>query len=120
MFIGNWLLAFSWDCTFAIEHVYGHHKNACLPEDPASAKRGENIYLFIIKAIFNEHIDGWRIEINRLNKQNLNPLSFQNKMLVGYLRSLTITFLVYVLNSFDKASLKQTALAAITCINGPP
>ena len=46
MFIGNWLLAFSWDCTFAIEHVYGHHKNACLPEDPASAKRDENIYLF--------------------------------------------------------------------------
>ena len=26
MFVGNWLLALSWDCTFAIEHVYGHHK----------------------------------------------------------------------------------------------
>ena len=46
MFVGNWLLAFSWDCTFAIEHVYGHHKNVCLPEDPATGKRGENIYLF--------------------------------------------------------------------------
>ena len=31
-----------------------------------------------------------------------------------------ITFFVYVLNSSDKASLKQTALAAITCIKGPP
>ena len=98
MFIGNWLLAFSWDCTFAIEHVYGHHKNACLPEDPASAKRGENIYLFIIKAIFNEHVDGWRIEINRLKKQNTSALSFQNKMIIGYLRSLTITFLVYIIS----------------------
>ena len=39
MFIGNWLLAFSCDCTFAIEHVYGHHRNACFPEDPASAKK---------------------------------------------------------------------------------
>ena len=47
MFIGNWLLAFSWDCTFAIEHVYGHHKHACLPEDPASAKRGDNIYIYL-------------------------------------------------------------------------
>ena len=46
MFIGNWLLAFSWDCNFAIEHVHGHHKDVCLDEDPASAKRGENIYLF--------------------------------------------------------------------------
>ena len=26
------------DCNFAIEHVYGHHKNVCLDEDPASAK----------------------------------------------------------------------------------
>ena len=24
MFIGNCLLAISWDCTFAVEHVYGH------------------------------------------------------------------------------------------------
>ena len=45
MFVGNWLLAFSWDCTFAIEHVYGHHKNVGFPEDPATGKRGENIYL---------------------------------------------------------------------------
>ena len=36
------------------------HKHACLPEDPASAKRGDNIYLFILKAICNEHIDGWK------------------------------------------------------------
>jgi len=98
MFIGNWLLAFSWDCTFAIEHVYGHHKNACLPEDPASAKRGENIYLFITKAIFNEYIDGWRIEIKRLKKLNIIPLSFQNKMIIGHLRSFTITFLIYIIS----------------------
>jgi len=34
--------------------------------------------------------------------------------------ALLITFFVYILKSLDKASLKQTALAAITCINGPP
>ena len=47
MFIGNWLLAMSWDCAFAVEHVYGHHKNVGLEIDPATAKRGENIYSFI-------------------------------------------------------------------------
>ncbi len=46
MLIGNWMLAFSWDCTFAIEHVYGHHKDVCLDEDPASAKKRRK-YLFI-------------------------------------------------------------------------
>ena len=97
MFIGNWLLAFSWDCTFAIEHVYGHHKHACLPEDPAPAKRGDNIYLFIIKAIFYEHIDGWKIEINRVKKKGFNSFSLHNRMIIGYLRSLTITLLAFII-----------------------
>lgn len=25
---------------FAIEHVFGHHKNVCTPMDPATSKRG--------------------------------------------------------------------------------
>ena len=97
MFIGNWLLAFSWDCTFAIEHVYGHHKHACLPEDPASAERGENIYLFILKAILNEHVDGWRIEINRVRKKGLYTFGMYNRMIIGYLRSLTITLFTFLI-----------------------
>ena len=96
MFVGNWLLAFSWDCTFAIEHVYGHHKNACLDEDPASAKRGENIYLFIIKATLEEQISGWKIETERLKRRKLRFFSSHNGMIVGYLRSLIITILTYI------------------------
>ena len=100
MFIGNWLLAFSWDCTFAIEHVYGHHKNACLPEDPASAKRGENIYSFIGKAIYTQHVDGWKIENNRLKTNGVNPFSFNNRMFVGYCRSLLITILAFLIGGW--------------------
>jgi len=97
MFIGNWLLAFSWDCTFAIEHVYGHHKNVCLPEDPASAKRGENIYLFILRALLKEQIDGWKIEKNRLNRKQLNLIGVKNRIIVGYSRSLIITILTFII-----------------------
>ena len=96
MFVGNWLLSFSWDCNFAIEHVYGHHKNVCLPEDPASAKRGENIYLFILKAIINEQILGWKIESSRLKRKKLNFFSVHNRMLSGYMRSMFITFLALI------------------------
>jgi len=38
MFIGNWLLASSFNCAFAIEHVYGHHKNVGLSHDPVCKK----------------------------------------------------------------------------------
>ena len=97
MFIGNWLLAFSWDCTFAIEHVYGHHKDVCLDEDPASAKRGENIYLFILRATFEEQKSGWRIESERLKRRRQKFLSSNNGMIIGYLRSLIITILTLIL-----------------------
>tara|TARA_B100002052_G_scaffold294565_1_gene319547 strand:+ start:166 stop:1290 length:1125 start_codon:yes stop_codon:yes gene_type:complete len=123
MFIGNWLLAFSWDCTFAIEHVYGHHKNACLPEDPASAKKGENIYLFILKAILNEHIDGWKIEINRVKKQGFNAFSIKNRMIIGYARSILITLIILsagglmgVLYFFICAFISKSFLEAINYV----
>ena len=96
MFIGNWLLAFSWDCTFAIEHVHGHHKDVGLDEDPASAQRGENIYLFILRAILQEQISGWKIETERLKRRKLNFFSIHNGMIVGYLRSLIITIAAFI------------------------
>ena len=96
MFIGNWLLAFSWDCTFAIEHVHGHHKNVCLDEDPASAKRGENIYLFILRATLQEQISGWEIESERLKRRKLNVFSIRNRMIIGYFRSLSITIAAFI------------------------
>ena len=100
MFIGNWLLAFSWDCAFAIEHVYGHHKNVCLENDPASAKRGENIYMFILRAIFKEQKDAWLLELDRLKRRNQNQFSLKNRMIMGYLRSLLLTLLIYVISGF--------------------
>ena len=95
MFIGNWMLAFSWDCTFAIEHVYGHHRDVCLEEDPASAKRGENIYFFVIRATVLEQISGWRLETERLKRRNQNVFSIHNRMLIGFSRSLLITILAF-------------------------
>ncbi len=65
MFMGNWLLSLSWDCAFALEHVYGHHKNVGLQTDPATAKRGENIYAFILRAIVKEQKDAWKIFLNQ-------------------------------------------------------
>ncbi len=100
MFIGNWLLAFSWDCAFAVEHVYGHHKNIGLVNDPATAKRGQGLYGFIMKAIFKEQIDAWGIEIARLKRKKMGLISGNNKMLTGYAKSFAITSIVYILGHF--------------------
>jgi hypothetical protein len=101
LFIGNWLLSLSWDCAFAIEHVYGHHKNVGLIEDPATAKRGENIYSFVLCAIIKEQIDAWKIEIERLKHKSLSVFGFQNKLLRGYCRSSLIAGLSFLVGGLN-------------------
>ena len=101
MFMGNWLLAFSWDCAFAIEHVYGHHKNVGLVHDPATAKRGENIYLFILRAIIKEQKDAWSIELNQAKRREQSFISIRNRMIIGYFRSLFITFIAYLIGGIS-------------------
>ena len=101
MFMGNWLLAFSWDCAFAIEHVYGHHKNVGLAHDPATAKRGENIYLFILRAIIKEQKDAWSIELKQAKRREQSFISIRNRMIIGYFRSLFITFIAYLIGGIS-------------------
>ena len=97
LFMGNWLLAMSWDCAFAVEHVYGHHKNVGLDIDPATAKRGENIYAFIIRAIVKEQKDAWLIELDQLKRRDMSVLSLNNRMIFGYLRSIIITAISFLI-----------------------
>ena len=101
MFMGNWLLAISWDCAFAIEHVYGHHKNVGLESDPATAKRGENLYRFILRAIIKEQKDAWIIENSRLRKTHHSIFSIKNKMLIGHIRSGSIAFIAYLVGGLS-------------------
>lgn len=101
MFMGNWLLALSWDCAFAIEHVYGHHKNVGLESDPATAKRGENLYRFILRAIIKEQKDAWIIENSRLRKTHHSIFSIKNKMLIGHIRSGSIAFIAYLVGGLS-------------------
>ena len=95
MFVGNWLLALSFDCTFAIEHVYGHHKNIGLKEDPATASRGENIYMFIVRATIKAHKDAWKIEINRLKRAPGFIYLLKNRMIHGYMRNIILCTLAF-------------------------
>ena len=43
LLIGRWLLAFSFDTSFSVEHVYGHHTYVATMKDPATAARGDSV-----------------------------------------------------------------------------
>ena len=96
MFFGRWLLAFSNDCSFSIEHVYGHHIRLGTPNDPATARRGENIYKFILRSTLFSYLSAWEIEKTRLDKQGLSIWGPQSKMLRGNLMILSLFVLAYI------------------------
>ena len=88
MMEGRWLLSFSCNADFSIEHVYGHHVTVGTDADPATAKKGENVYAFFIRSTVDGHISAWKLELERLRKNSCSIISTQNRMFTGYLMSL--------------------------------
>ena len=87
MFIGRWLLAFSFDTIFAIEHVYGHHRYVSTEEGPATAPRGRNVYHHIVASTIKGNVSAWNIETKRLKRKDQWPLSWHNRIIRGHLMS---------------------------------
>ena len=76
---------------FSIEHNRGHHRHVSTPEDPASSKMGENIYQFACREMPGAALRAWRLEADRLQRQNKSVWHFENEIL----QALCLTALVY-------------------------
>ncbi|WP_051202073.1 alkane 1-monooxygenase [Ferrimonas senticii] len=107
--VSRWLLAFSCDTAFAIEHVYGHHRWLGSDNDPATAPRGRNVYQHIWRSSWFGNLSAWRIEAKRLALRRLPRLSWHNRYLRGQAMSLTLLALAYLLANW------QGALVFVAC-----
>ncbi len=90
LFVGRWLLAFSFDVGFAIEHVYGHHRYVSTEHDPATAPRGRNVYAHVVISTVRGNLSAWRIEAARLRRRKQPTVSWHN----AYLRGLAMSALL--------------------------
>lgn len=59
---GGALLASVCYATFKIEHVYGHHVDVATPADGSSARQGEGVYGFVLRALRNNPRRAFRLE----------------------------------------------------------
>lgn len=66
---------------FFIEHNRGHHKNVATDEDPASARRGENLYAFWWRSVSGGYRNAWQLERERLQREGKSALRWDNEML---------------------------------------
>lgn len=97
MFFGRWLLAFSFDTVFSIEHVYGHHRYVSTEHDPATAPRGRNVYHHVVASTLKSNLSAWKIERRRLLRRSLGLWSWHNAFLRGHLMSLGLVALAWAI-----------------------
>lgn len=81
---------------FIIEHNRGHHRRVGTPEDPASARFGESIYLFWPRTIVFSFLSAWRIEGDRLRGKALPPFGLRNEMIRALLIEAALLVLITV------------------------
>ncbi len=104
MFVGRWLLAFSFDTVFAIEHVYGHHRYVSTTVDPATAPRGRNVYAHVLISTAKGNQSAWEIEVDRLRKKDLPVFSWHNAVIRGHLMSVFLVGLAGVVGGWVGAA----------------
>ncbi|MDN6875709.1 alkane 1-monooxygenase [Pseudomonas citronellolis] len=103
MLIGRWLLAFSFDTTFSIEHVYGHHRYVSTTEDPATAPRGRNVYAHVLISTLRGNLSAWHIEKQRLARKGYWLLGWRNAVLRGHGMSLLLVAAAYAIGQWPAA-----------------
>ena len=94
MFVGRWMLAMAFNSSLEVAHVFGHHSDVATRKDPATARRGENIYAFFIRSTVGQVFQGLAIERERLRGVPSTLSFLRNKIVRGYARSLTVGLLM--------------------------
>lgn len=95
--VGRWLLAFTLDTTFAIEHVHGHHRNVGTKEDSATARRGEYVLGFVFRSTIGAFLGALDIEAERAEKRGYKAISWKNKAIRGQFMTLTLIVAHYLI-----------------------
>jgi alkane 1-monooxygenase len=95
---------------FFIEHNRGHHRHVSTDADPASARKGEWVYIFYFRTIIGSWFSAWKLEKEKLNKQGHAFWSIHNEMLrfqviqIALLAGIAIVFSLQTMILFASAA----------------
>tara|TARA_Y100001960_G_scaffold92181_1_gene99338 strand:+ start:234 stop:1241 length:1008 start_codon:yes stop_codon:yes gene_type:complete len=93
--IGVLLLVLCMYGHFRIEHIYGHHKNFATKQDPATARKNENFYFYLIRCVIMSLISSWKIEKKILLNKNFSPYSIRNRIFHYFFMELLLLILCF-------------------------
>lgn len=79
---------------FKVEHVRGHHLHVSTPADASSARFDETVYPFVVRALFKNTRNAWRLEAERLRKLGLSAWHWRNELIGWSLVTLAFALIV--------------------------
>ncbi|MEL0036102.1 MAG: alkane 1-monooxygenase [Gammaproteobacteria bacterium] len=85
---------------FFIEHNRGHHRFVATDDDPASARKGEWLFIFWFRSVFGCFTKASKLEAIRLGKKQLSYFSRHNQFLQFMLIQSLYLVVVYSLSSW--------------------
>lgn len=85
VFFGRLGEAFGMFTLFSIRHPYGHHNLVCTPLDPATSRRGETYYHFVIRSTLGQYRMTWELERDRLARMRQSPWTLKNRAIRGWM-----------------------------------
>ena len=94
--IAQALLLFGLYMHFFIEHNRGHHRHVATPLDPATSRRGQNVYTFWLRSVALSWWHAWELEAERLGREDKPVVSYHNQMLVFQLIQVAYLATVYM------------------------
>jgi len=96
---------------FFVEHNKGHHARVATPDDPASARMGESLWMFLPRSIFGGLRSAIRLERERLHRKGLGWWNVRNNILQAW--SMTVVLYGALLAVFGFAMLPYLLLQAV-------
>lgn len=94
-FLGELLLLTALNTHFLPYHNAGHHYNVATPDDAATARKNELIYVFWIRSHFSSYIQAWQLENKRMISESRSWFHYQNRMVIYTLCSLLLLGGIY-------------------------
>ncbi len=101
--LGGLLLCLVCYPSFKIEHRRSHHRWVGTSKDASSAKKGENLYAFLPRAIAANYMCAWRLEFQRLSQASPVRQWLSNEMV--YWSIINILFLAIITWCFGAVAL---------------
>jgi alkane 1-monooxygenase len=96
-FLGELLLLTSLENHFLPYHNRGHHNNVATPDDPATARKNEWLYIFWFRSHLGSYFQAWQIEFERLRIMGKSIVSFENRMIVYSLVQISVCTFIFLI-----------------------